>query len=182
MDDKERKTREDLAVPMPTARDWDLLMRQCGTPREHEEMLNNWLNNIVRYQERVLAHDTTKHAFYLGVHTSEMLKLVLNVGGRLHKQFAIMMFHYCSLHTQAALPPHVKLFFNLIGNDVDWWLMGLQQGGVPFSTSMTDTRDEFLLGVKVETFAAHLINRVYWQTYHRFLAAQSSSQNGVVRQ
>ncbi len=158
---------------MPSGADWDRLMQQRGTPQEHEHLLNTWLGNIAHYQSCVATYEASRHAFYLGTHSSSMYKLVLESGSRLHKQFAILMFHFCSKHTQSALPPHVLLFFELMAPRVETWLMGVQENGREFSTSM-DSTQEYVLGVKVEPFASHLINRVYVQTYHRCLADQRS--------
>lgn len=156
-------------------------MCQQGSTWEHEQLLNNWLGNIAHYQECVATYEASKHAFFLGNHTSAMYRQVLEVGGRLHKQFAILLFHLCAKHTQTQLPPHAIRFFEVIAPLIDSWIMGLQENGTPFSTNIAESTQEYVLGVKVEAFASHVINRVYTQTYHRASITHRTSNNHVFR-
>ncbi len=172
--------RQRLQVPMPTPDDWAKLMSQHGTPWEHEALLNTWLGSIQHYQSCVQNYEASKHAFFLGKHTSEMIKMTLESGGRLQKQFAILLFHLCSKHTQAQLPPHALQFFVQIGPLIDSWLLGLQENGKPFSTSVTDA-SEYVLGVKFDAFATHIIDRVYMHSYHGACVAQSAGDHDALR-
>lgn len=177
----------DLRAPGATASDWDHIMVQHGTAAQHDAFLDTWIQHMIAYQEKVNQYAATRHMYYLSPQVVSHYHHILRVGTRLHKQFAIVMFHYCLKNTQKQLPPHVLFFFREMQPYIERWLRGTN----PFSGDLFDltvgSSDEGLSDLHSTEFSRRMLDDfyrdcmgVFYKTHHNSSLAQSPGQDHIV--